>query len=87
MNHKHFKQILISNNIIPSNFGETKLALKLITQKEKFILEDSAKAIKYNKRIIPINGKYALKQYIPEIQKITNQYYLYISKLVNLKHF
>jgi len=87
MNHKHFKQILISNNIIPSNFGETKLALKLITQKEKFILEDSAKAIKYNKRIIPINGKYALKQYILEIQKITNQYYLLYIQISQFEAF
>ena len=54
MNHKHFRQILISNNIFPLNLSETKLALKLVTQKEKFILEDSVKAIIYNKKIIPI---------------------------------
>lgn len=29
MNHKHFKQILIYNNIFPLNLSETKLALKL----------------------------------------------------------
>ena len=50
MNHKHFKQILISNNIFPLNLSETKLALKLVTQKEKFILEDSVKAIKSNSK-------------------------------------
>ena len=50
MNHKHFRQILISNNIFPLNLSETKLALKLITQKEKFILEDSVKAIKSNSK-------------------------------------
>lgn len=50
MNHKHFRQILISNNIFPLNLSETKLALKLVTQKEKFILEDSVKAIKSNSK-------------------------------------
>ena len=62
---------MIFNNIFPLNLSETKLALKLITQKEKFILEDSAKAIIYNKKITPIDSKYTLKQYIREIQKIT----------------
>ena len=52
MNHKHFRQILISNNIFPLNLSETKLALKLVTQKEKFILEDSVKAIKSNSKYI-----------------------------------
>ena len=50
MNHKHFRQILISNNIFPLNLSETKLTLKLVTQKEKFILEDSVKAIKSNSK-------------------------------------
>ena len=58
MNHKHFRQILISNNIFPLNLSETKLTLKLVTQKEKFILEDSVTAIIDNKKITPINGKY-----------------------------
>lgn len=87
MNHKHFKQILISNNIFPLNLSETKLALKLITQKEKFILEDSVKAIIYNKKITPINGKYTLKQYIREIQKITNQYYLLYIQISQFEAF
>ena len=87
MNHKHFRQILISNNIFPLNLSETKLALKLITQKEKFILEDSVKAIIYNKKIIPINGKYTLKQYMREIQKITNQYYLLYIQISQFEAF
>ena len=62
---------MIFNNIFPLNLSETKLALKLITQKENFILEDSAKAIIYSKKITPIDSKYTLKQYIREIQKIT----------------
>ncbi len=79
MNHKHFKQILIANNIIPKTMSETKLALKLVKQKEKFILEDGVKALKYNKNIQPINGSYSLVQYLKEIQRITNKYYfLYI---------
>lgn len=79
MNHKHFKQILIANDIIPETISETKLALKLIKQKEKFILEDGVKALKYNKNIQPINRIYSLVQYLKEIQRITNKYYfLYI---------
>ena len=79
MNHKHFKQILISNNIIPKTYSDTKLGLKLVKQKEKFILEDSAKALIYNKNIQPINGSYTINQYINEIKRITYQYYfLYI---------
>ncbi len=79
MNHKHFKQILISNNILPKTMSETKLGLKLIKQKEKFILEDGVKALKYNKNITSLNGNYSLEQYLQEIQRITNQYYfLYI---------
>jgi len=79
MKHKHLRQILISNNIIPKSFKEIKLALKLIKQKEKFILEDGVKALKYNKNIKLINKYYSLEQYLNEIQKITGQYYfLYI---------
>jgi len=87
MNHKHFKQILISNNIIPKTISDTKLGLKLVKQKEKFILEDAAKAIIYNKKITPINGKYTLKQYMHEIQNITNQYYLLYIQLSQLEAF
>jgi len=59
--------------------SETKLGLKLIKQKEKFILEDGVKALKYNKNITSLNGNYSLEQYLQEIQRITNQYYfLYI---------
>ena len=87
MNHKHFKQILISNNIIPKTLSETKLCLKLIKQKEKFILEDSAKALKYNKNIQPLNGNYSINQYLDEIQRITNQYYLLYIQLTQLEAF
>ncbi len=76
MNHKHFKQILISNNIIPATLSETKIALKLVKQKEKFILEDSVKALHNNKKNKLQNGHYSIQQYINEIIQITNQYYL-----------
>ena len=87
MNHKHFKQILISNNIIPKTYSETKLGLKLVKQKEKFILEDSAKALKYNKNIQPVNGNYNIGQYLKEIQRITNQYYFLYIQLSQLEAF
>ena len=67
MNHKHFKQILISNNIIPATMSETKIALKLVKQKEKFILEDSVKALHNNKKNKLQNGHYSIQQYINEI--------------------
>ena len=76
MNHKHFKQILLANNIVPKTIGETRAALKLVEQKEKFILEDAAKALVYNKQILPIEGCYTLEQYIYEVQKITHRYYM-----------
>lgn len=79
MNHRHFKQILLANNIIPTSLSETKSALKLVRQKEKFILEDSAKALTHNKKIHPIGNHYTIEQYFEEIKNITNQYYwLYI---------
>jgi len=79
MNHRHFKQILLANNIVPTSLGETKIALKLIRQKEKFILEDSAKALTHNKKIVPVDNHYTIGQYFDEIKNITNQYYwLYI---------
>ena len=79
MNHRHFKQILLANNIVPTSLSETKIALKLIRQKEKFILEDSAKALTHNKKILPIGKHYTIGQYFDEIKNITNQYYwLYI---------
>ncbi|MDD2828956.1 MAG: hypothetical protein PHW18_05220 [Sulfuricurvum sp.] len=79
MNHRHFKQILLANNIIPTSLSETKTALKLVRQKEKFILEDSAKALIHNKKILPIKNYYTIEQYFEEIKNITNQYYwLYI---------
>lgn len=87
MNHKHFKQILISNNIIPKTYSETKLGLKLVKQKEKFILEDSAKALIYNKNIQPINGNYTISQYINEIKRITHQYYFLYIQLSQLEAF
>ena len=84
---KHFNQILIANNIIPIDLNEEKLALDLVAQKEKFILEDAAKAIKYNKNILQLNGKYTLNQYICEIQKITNQYYLLYIQISQFEAF
>lgn len=79
MNHRHFKQILLANNIVPASLSEIKIALKLIRQKEKFILEDSAKALTHNKNILPIGKYYTVGQYFEEIKNITNQYYwLYI---------
>ena len=79
MNHRHFRQILLANNIVPTSLNETKIALKLIRQKEKFILEDSAKALTHNKKLVPTHNQYSLHQYFEEIKNITNQYYwLYI---------
>ncbi len=79
MNHRHFKQILLANNIVPTRYSETKIALQLVRQKEKFILEDSAKALTHNKKIVPIGKHYTVAQYFEEIKNITNQYYwLYI---------
>lgn len=79
MNHRHFKQILLANNIIPTSLSEMKTALILVRQKEKFILEDSAKALTHNKNILPIGNHYRIEQYFEEIKNITNQYYwLYI---------
>ncbi len=85
--HKHLRDILIDNSIIPQSCRETKLALTLVTQKEKFILEDSAKAIVNNKKIVPINGQYGLKQYLNEIQNITNQYYLLYIQISQFETF
>lgn len=79
MNHRHFKQILLANNIVPTSLSETKSALKLVRQKEKFILEDSAKALTHNKNIHTVGSHYTIEQYFEEIKNITNQYYwLYI---------
>lgn len=87
MNHKHFKQILLANNIIPRTITETKIGLKLIVQKEKFILEDSAKALNYNKKIVKVSGAYSIGQYIQEIINITNQYYLLYIQMSQFEAF
>ncbi len=87
MNHKHFKQILISNRIIPNNLTEIKLGLKLVKQKEKFILEDSVNALKYNKNNKLIDGKYTINQFLEEIQRITNQYYLLYIQISQFEAF
>lgn len=69
----------MANNIVPTSLSETKTALKLVRQKEKFILEDSAKALTHNKKILPVGNHYTIDQYFEEIKNITNQYYwLYI---------
>ena len=85
--HKHFKDILIKNNIVPQSCKETKLSLKLVAQKEKFILEDSAKAVVNNKNILAVNGQYSLNQYLNAIQKITNQYYLLYIQISQFEAF
>ncbi|MCX6051054.1 MAG: hypothetical protein NTZ60_00935 [Campylobacterales bacterium] len=70
---------MLDNNIATHTISETKIALKLIKQKEKFILEDSAKALNNNRKIVKDSEEDTIGQYIQEIIKITNQYYfLYI---------
>ena len=77
MNHRYFKQILLANNIVPTRYSETKIALQLVRQKEKFILEDSAKALIHNKKIVPIGKHYTVAQYFEEIKKllVTKNYF------------
>ena len=87
MNNKHFNNILLCNNIIPKNEAEKEIALKLVTQKEKFILEDAANALVYNKTISPTDGKYTLQQYIEEVNKITNQYYFMYIQISQFEAF
>ncbi|MGC9350853.1 MAG: hypothetical protein ACP5D3_02590 [Sulfurovum sp.] len=87
MNHKHFKQILLANHIIPRTITETKIGLKLIVQKEKFILEDSAKALNNNKKIVKVSGAYSIGQYIQEIINITNHYYLLYVQMSQFEAF
>lgn len=87
MNHRHFKQILSDKNVATHTISETKLALKLIKQKEKFILEDSAKALNNNRKIIKVSGKYSIGQYIQEVIKITNQYYLLYIQISQFEAF
>ena len=87
MNNKHYNNILLINKIIPSNDDEKDIALALITQKEKFMLEDAVNSLIYNKTIFPENEKYNLMQYINEVNRITNQYYFMYIQISNLKHF
>ncbi len=87
MNNKHYKNILIANNIVPKNDDEKEIALKLVTQKEKFILEDAVNALIYNKTIPSINGQYTLQQYIDEVNKITNQYYFMYIQISQFEAF
>ncbi|DAB29544.1 MAG TPA: hypothetical protein CFH84_09005 [Sulfurimonas sp. UBA12504] len=87
MNHRHFKQIIIDNHIATHTISEIKLALKLIRQKEKFILEDSAKALNNNRKIVKVSGKYSLNQYIQEVIKITNHYYLLYIQISQFEAF
>ena len=87
MNHKHFKQLIIANHIATNTISEVKLALKLVRQKEKFILEDSAKALNNNKRIVKVSGAYSINQYIQEIIKITNHYYLLYIQISQFEAF
>lgn len=87
MHNKHYSNILLSNNIIPKNDTEKEIALKLVTQKEKFILEDAVNALIYNKTISPVDSKYTLKQYIDEVNKITNQYYFMYIQISQFEAF
>lgn len=88
MNHRHFRQIVLANNIVPTSlFSETKTALKLVRQKEKFILEDSAKALVHNKKILPIGTHYTIRQYFEEIKNITNQYYWFYIQMSQFEAF
>lgn len=87
MNNKHYNNILIKNNIIPKNDSDKEIALKLITQKEKFILEDAVNALIYNRTIPPEDNKYTLKQYIDEINKITDQYYFMYIQISQFEAF
>lgn len=87
MNHKHYKSILLDHFIVPKNEQEIEIALKLVMQKEKFILEDSVNALTYNKSIKPLDGTYTLQQYIHEINKITNQYYFMYIQISQFEAF
>lgn len=87
MNNKHYKKILLHNNIVPNSDNEKSIALKLVTQKEKFILEDAVNALVYNKMILTVNSKYSLHQYIDEVNKITNQYYFMYIQISQFEAF
>ena len=87
MNNKHYNNILLNNNIIPKNEREKEIALNLIAQKEKFILEDAVNALIYNRTILPKDGKYTLQQYIDEVNKITNQYYFMYIQISQFEAF
>jgi len=87
MNNKHYNNILLRNNIIPNNDDEKNVALALVTQKEKFILEDAVNSLTYNKTILPQNEKYNLIQYINEVNKITNQYYFMYIQISQFEAF
>ena len=87
MNNKHYNNILLQNSIVPNSDNEKEIALKLVTQKEKFILEDAVNALVYNKTILPIDEKYTLKQYINEVNKLTNQYYFMYIQISQFEAF
>ena len=87
MNNKHYNNILLINKIIPNNDDEKDIALALITQKEKFMLEDAVNSLIYNKTIFPENEKYNLMQYINEVNKITNQYYFMYIQISQFEAF
>lgn len=87
MNNKHYNNILLHNNIVPNSDAQKEIALKLVIQKEKFILEDAVNALVYNKTISQIDGKYTLQQYIDEVNKITNQYYFMYIQISQFEAF
>jgi len=87
MHNKHYNNIILKNNIVPNSNTEKEILLKLVVQKEKFILEDSVNALTYNKAIIPLSENYTIKQYINEINKITNQYYFMYIKISQFEAF
>ena len=84
---KHYKNILLANNIMPNSNNEEATALKLVAQKEKFILEDAVKALLYNKRITAVDSKYSLNQFIHEVNSLTQQYYFMYIQISQFESF
>ena len=84
---KHYKNILLANDIVPNSKHEESIALKLVAQKEKFILEDAVKALLYNKTIIAVDNKYSLTQFIHEVNSLTQQYYFMYIQISQFESF
>jgi len=80
MHYKHLKSLILCHNIRPYGNNQLQRALRIIKQKEKFIIEDAVRALIKNPHTQPVrSGHYSISQLIREINTITNQYYfLYI---------